>query len=388
MTLLRINTGILLASLAIFASPVVSAQEACVVKGKTLSEARDNFTSQCTVARVDCDPFGGEWYCASYSMDSSTTPALTFNTASSTASPVALATRPAAPAARASCVSAASDSDGDGFGWENNNTCLVTNSSAPAVLQAISTDPVTQAPAGQTSPGSVTAADITDLILVTGQSNALGAETTYDQSLDAPGNSVFAFTQHGWQIADLNQVWDLGWHPRNNPETDPSNNFSLHFGKSLTARDPSRVVGFILATAPGAKIETWDHDSPFYNTVQTKVLDAINQLPHKNSLDGILWHQGESDGQDRQSYTDAIYTLIYNLRNESWTQLHAPFICGETKIDSINKRLNGLNSDSDPNTACVRARDLSTVGDDRHFDAEGLRTLGARYADAYLNITR
>ena len=28
------------------------------------------------------------------------------------------------------CLSAASDPDGDGFGWENNDTCLVTNNSS------------------------------------------------------------------------------------------------------------------------------------------------------------------------------------------------------------------------------------------------------------------
>lgn len=380
MTILRTKTSLLLAVLSIFSSPAVSAQEACVVKGETLTQARNNFTSQCTVTRIDCDPFGGEWYCASYTMNASSPPALTI---SPTLSAPVLTLQPIAPDARASCTRADSDSDGDGFGWENNNTCLVTNSFTPA-SPTVSSEPES----GRTANRPVTAADITDLILVTGQSNALGAGTTYDRSADAPSDSVFAFTEQGWQIADLNQVWDLGYHPRNDPETEPSNNFSLHFGKSLAARDPSRVVGFVLATAPGAKIETWDLDNPFYSTVQTKVLDAINQLPHKSALDGILWHQGESDGQDRQSYTDAIYTLIYNLRNESWTQPHAPFICGETKIDSINRRLNALNNDSDPNTACVRASDLSTIGDDRHFDAQALRTLGARYADSYLKLSR
>ena len=37
---------------------------------------------------------------------------------------------PSAPGLPA-CLSAASDSDGDGFGWENNASCLVANTSAP-----------------------------------------------------------------------------------------------------------------------------------------------------------------------------------------------------------------------------------------------------------------
>ena len=122
--------------------------------------------------------------------------------------------------------------------------------------------------------------------------------------------------------------------------------------------------------------------------MQSKVIDALSRLPHKNSIDGILWHQGESDGQDIQSYTDALYSLIFNFRNEQWVQNQAPFICGETKIAPVNRRLNGLNGDSDPKTACVQGIDLSTRSDGVHFDARALRTIGARYGDAYLNITR
>ena len=469
MTFLRTAAG-LLTFFTLFASHAVSAQEACVTRGDTLTQARDNYTSQCTLQRVDCDPFDGVWYCASFRLNSATAPAVTTGNAplvpatptpvtpvpatvsqtpapppipaapapsapapvaappapqiastnvvrpacvrsdsdsdgdgfgwennatclvsgnsiatpaNRTQVPAASTTAPVAQSAHPPCLRADSDSDGDGFGWENNDTCLVTNSSVsqppPLAARPVQTN---------TANGFVTASDITDLILVTGQSNALGAGTTYDPSLDAPDNRVFAFTSRGWQVADLNQIWDLNWHPRNHPDTDPSNNFSLHFGKSVASADASRVTGFILATSPGSKIEAWNPRGSFYNSIQNKVLDAINQLPHKSAVDGILWHQGESDGQDSQAYTDALYTLIASFRNEPWVQMQAPFICGETKIAAVNRRLNGLNRDSDPNTACVRGIDLSTRGDDRHFDARALRTLGARYAASYLDITR
>jgi len=105
-------------------------------------------------------------------------------------------------------------------------------------------------------------------------------------------------------------------------------------------------------------------------------------------LRGILWHQGETDARDEQYYTDALYTLIYSLRNEAWTRTNALFICGETKFAAVNKRLNALNKDSDPKTACVAGVDLSTRADGVHFDAPALRTLGKRYAEAYSNIDR
>lgn len=452
-----------------------------MVKGSTLSQARSNYADQCSVSRVDCDPFNGEWFCASFRINSSTPPALTvFDSPSAPAVPSApvvtepVITQPApvvsqpapvvvsppqpapvpepqpvaqpvaqpvvqpapqpvaqSPAPVPDCARASSDSDGDGFGFENNATCLVTDASAPlpapiaptpavvasppaprphcvsdasdsdgdgfgfennatCLVTAESTPTIVTpqtSPTNQTLPATKTSADITDLILVTGQSNALGAGTAFDPALDAPHERVFAFTNDGWRVANLHQIWDLNWHPRNHPNTDPSNNFGFHFAKRVAEEDSSRVIGFILSTAPGAAISHWNPNGAFYAQVQNKVLDAINQLPHKNSLDGILWHQGETDGRDEQSYTDALYGLINHYRNEPWVEANAPFICGETKIQSVNNRLNGLNRDSDPTTACVAGMNLTDLGDNRHFDAIALRTLGARYAEAYLQIS-
>lgn len=359
-----------------------TAQDICVVKGDTLTTARSTYAAQCDVRRVDCDPFNGEWYCASYRMSGSSAPNLTIQSIAMAPLPVTPAPIEPLPAIPAPIEPATPIQP-----FPTTPAAQPTPRPAEQPMPVSPEPPATPATANPTNTFDKNPADITDLILITGQSNALGAGTSYDQSLDRPSSNVFAFTNNGWQVADLKQVWDLNWHPRNHPETDPSNNFAIHFGKSAAARDDSRVIGFILASKPGAKISEWDYQGDFYNTLQAKALDAINQLPHKNSIDGILWHQGESDGVDKQYYTDSLYSLIYNLRNEAWVNSRAPFICGETKIRSVNNRLNGLNRDSDPNTACVPAEDLSTLGDDRHFDAPALRTLGARYADAYLRIT-
>ena len=467
-----------------------SAQQTCVVKGNTLSDARDRYSAQCSLPRLDCDPFGSEWICASFRMTSPIPPALTVPSSTPVTEPAENIQTPVVNTPTVSppttdesdsgqadsdevqtvvsqprqiCVTTSSDSDGDGYGWENNASCVVqadtttgsntpgsntpgNTSSQPACLSN-ATDPdgdgygwensrtcvVTAAttvvnirtPVAVNTPSvrptcvmpgsdpdgdgygwennrscvgpvlsdisvlqgspAVTEADITDLILVSGQSNALGYASAYDAQLDAPNQRVFAFTNNGWRVANLNQIWDLNWHPRNYPDTDPSNNFALHFGKTLAYRQEDRVVGFILATAPGRKISHWSTDGEFYQTVQTKVLDAINQLPHKSAIDGILWHQGESDNQDVQSYTDAIYSLINQWRSEPWVDSDAPFICGETKFPAVNRRLNGLNNDNDPNTACIEAQSLATL-DGVHFDAEALRTMGSRYAEAYLQM--
>ncbi len=232
----------------------------------------------------------------------------------------------------------------------------------------------------------ITPADITDLILVTGQSNALGAESAYDVVLDVPHEQVFAFTDQGWQQADLHQVWDLDHFPRGNPGEEPNNNLALHMAKEIARQRGDRVVGFVLATAPGQSITHWDPSESFFQQIDSKVLEAINQLPHKSQLDGILWHQGESDEGD-PDYHLKLDSLIENFRVQNWFSSDRPFICGETAVfEVVNRQLSALNGNGDRWSGCVGSENLQTHLDGFHFNAEGLRELGKRYAVKYLDM--
>jgi hypothetical protein len=294
------------------------------------------------------------------------------------------------PASEQPAVEQQSDDDGNSGDTANAGAeADDATESAPAQSDSATTEPaitITTEPLPQNSSG-YTPADITDLILVTGQSNALGAETSFDSQLDSPDQRTFAYTSNGWQVANLNQVWDRGWFPRGDPANPPSNNLSLHFGKRVTEMDRNRVVGFILVTAPGQPISHWDPQGEFFNSIRSKVSRAISELPVKSRVDGILWHQGESDGEDDPAYGEALYTVIDAFRSESWYSANLPFICGETATLPVNRQLNRLNSDGNPNTACIAAAGLETKGDDAHFSANALRTIGRRYAERYVAMT-
>lgn len=296
-----------------------------------------------------------------------------------------------------------SDPDGDGYGWENGRSCVMSNSSSSS-----------ETPAAKKSGDDVSIADITDVVVLTGQSNLLGSHTKFDAVLDQPSAGVFAYTDQGWQIADLHQVWDINVHPGNhslvNPDNQPYNNLAMHFGKTLVQNSPTRVVAFIVASAPGKGIAHWDKGSSFYNFLSKKVETALSGIPHKYSVDGILWQQGENDwlyegtsdaaatgftSKDSNEYINyykiKLETVIRNFRNESWGRSDSVFICGETRrAKGVNRRLMALNSDSDQLTGCVPATDLPKREDDpygSHFSAEGLRQLGQRFANKYLEIT-
>lgn len=271
------------------------------------------------------------------------------------------------------------------------NVAVVTPATGP--VPATEPEPAPQPappaePETQPEPQPPTMADITDVILVTGQSNALGGGTSFDAAIDTSDERVFAFTDNGWQVASLYQIWDQGWFPRTHPGTDPANNLSLHFGKRVVERRADRVVGFVLITAPGQPISHWDPQGSFFNEIRNKVSLAVNDLPHRSSVDGILWHQGESDGRDEHVYGDTLYNLITAFQNEPWYDPGRPFICGETASLPVNNQLRKLNRDDNPNTGCIEAQGLPTFEDGSHFTAEALRIMGQRYGDAYINMKR
>ncbi len=337
------------------------------------------------------------------------------------------------------------DDDGDGYGWQSGETCLITENAsgqpaasvqepgptvepapaptpepapvpeptptpAPApeptpVVQAPDPAPVVDAPAGavvNTAPGL---SDITDLILLTGQSNAAGLETAVDALKDAPDDQVFAFTASGWEVASLEQVWDDAIP--GNPAGNPYNNVVFQIGKSLAQKD-DRVVGVVLVTAPGEGISHWDFNSEFYLEIRQRANAALSAIPHKSGFDAMVWMQGESDwlfegtadtGATGFASTDTEFfqnyyptklsQLISNLRSESWFGASGRFICAETKKAPLNPHLLALNADADDRTGCAAAADLATRPADpfgNSFSAESLRVLGQRLADVYLSM--
>ncbi len=292
------------------------------------------------------------------------------------------------------CTTPGSDVDGDGYGYEGGASCRMPGNSG-VIPEA-------------------TVADITHVVVVTGQSNVEAPETAFDAVLDQPHPRVLAFTDQGWQMADLHQVWDEHAHPGNHSLTDPTrspnNNFVFHFGKSLAQMDENAVPAFIVLAAPGHGISNWDYESPFYLKMRDKITTALSQIPHRDTIDVMLWHQGESDwlyegtsdpfATEFTNVESPEYKIYYKLkldrviahfRSEVWATPDLPFICGETRIaEGVNQHLMALNTNGDSNSACVATSDLPYRLSDptgNHYSAAGLRELGRRYMQKFLQIT-
>jgi hypothetical protein len=169
----------------------------------------------------------------------------------------------------------------------------------------------------------------------------------------------------------------------------------LSFGKTLLRGIPSNIsVLLIPAAVGGSSISQWLGDSVHRKVkLLTNFKEKVEVAKKYGTIKAVLWHQGESDAnkesiplydQRLSSLFDAFRRIVQNSS--------LPIVVGELGSYSDNKQawaaINQIireHAAVDPNIAVVSTGDLINRGDKIHFNSEGQRKLGERYAQAYLN---
>jgi len=195
------------------------------------------------------------------------------------------------------------------------------------------------------------------------------------------------------------------WHPAVEP---------MHFDKPIAAVGPGRAFGVAVAEAlpdanvgliptavGGSPITTWEPGVRYPETGAHPWDDAIRRVKaaaSRGELRAILWHQGESDGNDAEApqYEERLRSLIARFRAEFGNPA-LPFLIGQLgrfdgkpwthgyeQVDAAHRRV----AADTVNVAFVSSDGLADKGDQLHFSAEGARELGRRYARAYLQMTQ
>ena len=162
--------------------------------------------------------------------------------------------------------------------------------------------------------------------------------------------------------------------------------------------DASVRIGLIPCAVGGSPISTWQPDGYWQQTDSHPYDDAIarTQLAQQSGvLEGILWHQGESDSNEHDAcmYLDRLETLIARLRSVL-NAAGAPFVAatlGDFVVSRnpwaqvVNNALLAL-PQRVRQTACVETAGLKHIGDNLHFDGASARELGRRYAQAMAKL--
>lgn len=169
------------------------------------------------------------------------------------------------------------------------------------------------------------------------------------------------------------------------------------FGMALAEAWPQSEIGLIPAAVGGSSIKAWEPGALDAATGTHPYDDAVARATAalaSGTLAGILWLQGESDGNATGSvdYDVRLRAVIARLRQD----LHAPtvpFLIGQmgqfkerpwsgfrARVDSMHRAV----SASTARAAFVTTAGLTHRGDTVHYDAASAREIGRRYAKAFL----
>lgn len=220
------------------------------------------------------------------------------------------------------------------------------------------------------------------------------------QMLAAVDNTKLNRTMGNWYVATP---------PINRPENamGPVD----FFGRTMVANMPEDYrVGVINVSVAGAKIELWDKNG--YKTYldsaaswMQNICKQYNGNPYQRLVDmariaqkdgvikGILLHQGESNSTDPEwpNKVKAIYDDL--MKDLDLKPKDVPFLAGELKSKEEHGVCYAFNTDILvnlpkvlPNSYIISSQGVKGSTDQFHFNTEGMRELGKRYAIQMLKI--
>ena len=183
-----------------------------------------------------------------------------------------------------------------------------------------------------------------------------------------------------------------------------------YFGRTLLANLPAnKKIGVINVSVGGCKIELFDRDNyqTYTATAPSWMMNALKEydgnpygrlvemakLAQKEGvIKGILLHQGESNTGDT-SWPQKVSRVYANLLHDlSLTAQQVPLLAGEVVHAEQGGVCAGMNTiinklpETIPAAYVISSKGCADSPDNLHFNAEGYREFGKRYAEKMLTI--
>lgn len=234
------------------------------------------------------------------------------------------------------------------------------------------------------------------VFLCIGQSNMAGPKITgWDQEDDDRLQGVLLSN-------DINQ-----WIPAKNPingfstvrmQAIPGLNPVPTFVEMVKKAFPGEEIGLVSNARGSSKIKEWQKGERYFE----EAVRRVKAVYGNQKIAGILWLQGEQDVVeecDYSVYAERFSKFIFDIRNELGGQ-DIPFIACEIwggedykiyadekyhkGIVEVNRQIKEVVEKTE-NCGWISSQGVAhTVGDEVHFAKEGMRELGYRFANEYL----
>jgi hypothetical protein len=168
----------------------------------------------------------------------------------------------------------------------------------------------------------------------------------------------------------------------------------LSFARTLLKSAPRDVYILLVPTAVGgSSIHHWLQDSTWRDVkLLSNAKEKLALAQKVGVVKGILWHQGESNSNtpDDIAQHPARLKMLTNTFREIAGDRQLPFLMGQLgsfsknpeQFKRLNQQLNAY-SKTDKYSAVIDTGDLSHKGDNLHFNSEGQRKMGQRFAQVY-----
>lgn len=248
------------------------------------------------------------------------------------------------------------------------------------------------------------------IYLCIGQSNMEAGATPAEQDKD--------FNDPRFQFLAAVDMPNLGremghWYTAVPPICREGNNLGPvdFFARKMISELPERYrVGVINVSVAGAKIELWDKDdykeyidnerdwmkaivSQYGGNPYKRLIDMARIAQKDGVIKGILMHQGESNSED-PLWPQRVKRIYDNIcRDLGLDPEETPLLAGELKYAEEGGVCAAFNSTIMPELPkvlpqahIISALGCESTGDQFHFNTEGMRLLGYRFADRMLQL--
>ena len=219
------------------------------------------------------------------------------------------------------------------------------------------------------------------LYLLMGQSNMVGRDTSSLTSQNTDVRIGFLNSNTGrWQLAiEPIHVGGTGIGP------------GIPFAQNMLKLNPKTKIGLIPTAVGGTPLSRWVKGGDLYeNAVKMAKIAMFD-----GNLEGVLWHQGETDSKlktDALSYKARLIQMFIDLRHDL-SLPNLPIVVGQlgnfVKANNVEMIKDAIASmpRALPNIALADSKNLVDKGDSLHFDTKSQQILGARYAAAMQSLS-